>query len=201
MTLLSILQTGTTKANAATSSVNTSGDDIKILTDASAALSSLLKNWDRATIDCTYADVPRELLESKNKEKLLEKAATSALFDKSASVVSCKMNNRVVRDYIGVTGKGPLVGAEKRMLKRNVADMIAPKNLDNYYNEVDSFSQALSRASSLSYIAGVADFDSVNNFSEDEAGQKLEGNSNLQQAKAAIMDANTALDKILLLFP
>ena len=30
-------------------------------------LQTLLTNWQRAVIDCTYADVPRELLEQKNK--------------------------------------------------------------------------------------------------------------------------------------
>ena len=47
--------------------------DVPILKEATEALSSLLENWQKATIDCTYADVPRELLEAKNKEKLLEK--------------------------------------------------------------------------------------------------------------------------------
>ena len=49
--------------------------DVQLLTEATEVLSSLLENWDKATIDCTYADVPRELLETKNKEKLLEKVS------------------------------------------------------------------------------------------------------------------------------
>jgi hypothetical protein len=57
--------------------------DVPILNEATDALSSLLENWNKATIDCTYADVPRELLEAKNKEKLLEKASEFALFYKS----------------------------------------------------------------------------------------------------------------------
>jgi hypothetical protein len=77
---------------------------------AQTTLSTLLDNWQRATVDCTFADVPRDLLEQKNKELLLEKASTYALFDKSVSVESCKTTNRIVRDYLGVTGKGPLVG-------------------------------------------------------------------------------------------
>lgn len=201
MTLSSIVLTNPKKTKALSPSGSGIEEDLKILNDASTTLSSLLENWDRATIDCTYADVPRELLETKNKEKLLEKAATSALFDKSASVISCRKNNRVVRDYIGVTGKGPLVGAEKRILKRQVVDTIDPDNLDNYFNEVEAFSKALSRASSLSYVAGVADFDSVNNFAKDEANQTQDENSNLQQTKIAILDAKTSLDKILSLFP
>lgn len=200
LTLSSILVTNPKKSNAVTSLGNSSEEDLQILNDASATLSSLLDNWDRATIDCIYADVPRELLETKNKEKLLEKAATSALFDKSASVISCRKTNRVVRDYIGATGKGPLVGAEKRMLKRYVADMIDPENLEEYFNEVETFSIALSRASSCSYVAGVADFDSVNNFAQDKSDEIQEEGSNMQQARVAIIDAKNSLDKILLFF-
>ena len=126
--------------------------DILQIKEATKALSSLIDNWYKATTECIYADVPRELLESKNKDRLLEKASEFALFDKSTSVVSCKRTNRIVRDYIiGATGKGPLVGIEKRLLR----------TLDEYFSAVESFSQALSRATSLSYMAGMADFDSV----------------------------------------
>jgi hypothetical protein len=76
------------------------------LMEARDTLDTLLTNYQRATIDCTYADVPRELLETKNKELLLEKASTFALFDKSVSVETCKTTNRIVRDYMGLTGKG-----------------------------------------------------------------------------------------------
>ena len=49
--------------------------DVSLLREATEALDSLLDNWEKATVDCTYADVPRELLEAKNKEKLLEKVS------------------------------------------------------------------------------------------------------------------------------
>lgn len=166
--------------------------DISMLTDATDALSSLIENWERATVDCTYADVPRELLETKNKEKLLEKASDFALFDKSTSIVSCKRTNRVVRDYIGVTGKGPLVSLEKRLLKKSLVDQVDPDNLDEYFSAVETFSQEMAKANSLSYTAGTADFDSVNNFAKGEANVN-EGDSNLEQARRAIEEANRAL--------
>ena len=172
--------------------------DLSILKEATEALSSLLENWERATIDCTYADVPRDLLEAKNKEKLLEKASEFALFDKSTSVVSCKKTNRIVRDYIGATGKGPCVGIEKRLLKKNVVDSVDPENLDEYFASVESFSQALSRATSLSYTAGVSDFDSVNNFAKDDS--TLNDGSNLEQARKAIEEANLCLKKAISFF-
>lgn len=136
----------------------TNDSDVSILKEATEALSSLLQNWQKATIDCTYADVPRELLEAKNKEKLLEKVTTAlrlrclisvsscahffstlqasefALFDKSTSIVSCKRTNRIVRDYIGATGKGPLVGAEKRLLRKTVVKRVDEESLDEYFS-------------------------------------------------------------------
>jgi len=84
----------------------TATNPLESLVEAQETLDTLLANYKRATIDCTFADVPRELLETKNKALLLEKAATSALLDKSASIETCKTTNRVVRDYLGVTGKG-----------------------------------------------------------------------------------------------
>lgn len=109
-------------------------DDVKILKDGLDTLTALVDNWERATVDCNYADVPRELLEQKNKDLLLEKASTWALFDKSTSVVSCKRTNRLVRDYIGLTGKGPLVGAERRMLRKQIINLVDPELIDQYFS-------------------------------------------------------------------
>ncbi len=69
-------------------------------------------------------------MERKNKELLLEKAKTSALFDKSASVETCKTTNRIVRDYLGVTGKGPLVGMEKQL--KMAMDYVDADRLEDY---------------------------------------------------------------------
>ena len=133
-------------ASNANANDETTDADISMLKESVEVLDSLLDNWNKATIDCTYADVPRDLLDAKNKDKLLEKASEFALFDKSASVVTCKRVNGVVRDYIGSTGKGPLVNIEKRLLRSNIVDRIDPDNLDEYFSSVESFSQLLSRA-------------------------------------------------------
>jgi hypothetical protein len=47
----------------------------------------------------------------------------------------------------------------------------------------------------LSYTAGVADFDSVNNFAKEDS-DIVNVNSNLEQAKEAITQAKTHLDTI-----
>lgn len=181
---------------APSSAVGNVNEDISTIVEAAETLDKLLSNWDKATIDCTYADVPRELLEQKNKEQLLEKASTFALFDKSTSVVSCKKTNKIVRDYIGVTGKGPLVNVDKKMLKRAVVDTLDPDVLDDYYAQVENFQIAISRASSLSYAAGTADFDSMNNFDKESKGSPSQENSNLEQSRKAIGEAKISIDQI-----
>jgi hypothetical protein len=47
----------------------------------------------------------------------------------------------------------------------------------------------------LSYTAGVADFDAVNNFAKEEA-DNINVDSNLEQAKEAISQAKSSLDGI-----
>jgi hypothetical protein len=167
--------------------------------DATQTLQTLLDNWEKAVIDCTFADIPRELLESKNKEQLLEKAKVSALFDKSASIVTCKTVNRRVRDYIGATGKGPMVGLEKNL--RNALDLVDPDNVDVYVQGIEDVQQSLSRAKSLSYMSGVADFNSVNNFKQDDIKRVLSSDSNLEQARGAIQLTVKGLNEILALLP
>jgi len=196
MTIIRIGTGGLASADAKTPPASTSPscNPLNRLIEARDTLDTLVQNYQRATIDCTYADVPRELLETKNKELLLEKASTFALFDKSVSVETCKTTNRIVRDYLGVTGKGPLVGIEKQ-IKRGI-DFIDPDDLGDYISELESFSQAYSKASSLSYTAGVADFDAVNNFSKDEAKEARNENSNLEQTKRAIEECKVYLDRI-----
>jgi len=181
-------------SSAKTSSQPSAQEEISIIRDASTTLNILLDNWEKATVECIYADVPRELLETKNKEQLLEKASTFALFDKSVSVVSCKKTNKKVRDYIGVTGKGPLVNIDKRMLKMNVAEIVDPDDLENYYTEVESFQRSIARASTASYAAGMSDLDSIINF--EKGTQNNAGDSNLNQAKEAVEDAKVSIERI-----
>jgi hypothetical protein len=55
----------------------------------------------------------------------------------------------------------------------------------------------LAKASSLSYTAGTADFDSINNFGKGD-NDRNEG-SNLEQSRRAIQEAKASLDRILAL--
>jgi hypothetical protein len=64
--------------------------------------------------------------------------------------------------------------------------------------ELEFFAQSMSRASSLSYMAGTADLDSMNNFDKSMASQdQRNADSNLEQSRRAIQDAKSSLDRIL----
>ena len=160
---------------------------------AQTTLTTLLDNWQRATVDCTFADVPRDLLETKNKELLLEKAKTSALFDKSASVETCKTTNRIVRDYLGVTGKGPLVKMEKQ-LKLAMDHDVDVNRLEEYIAEMENFQYSMNQADSLSYLSQTQDFDANNNFQKDDTNRKQD--SALEQSRKAIVDARNSLQRM-----
>lgn len=194
--------TGTTTAAAPARAMDNGEVLIRSIREAKEVLQSLLDNWQKAVIDCTYADVPRELLETKNKELLLEKASTFALFDKSVSVVSCKTSNRIVRQYLGRTGKGPLVGLDKKI--RQALALVVVDDDDNNMDNLETFvqasealQQALAKADSLSYAAGVADLGSLNNFDKADIDKVLASNSNLEEAKSCIQDAVDNLNQIL----
>lgn len=168
---------------------------IASIRQARKALQKLLDNWEESVIDCNYADVPRELLGADQKELLLEKASTFALFDKSVSVVTCKTNNKKIRDYLGRTGIGPVVGLDKKL--RRVFDLIDdPDDLDAYVTATEAAQQALSRADSYSYTAG-GDYDALNNFEKEDQGKILESNSNLKQVRQSIQTAIDNLNIIL----
>lgn len=179
---------------------NNGNDDVEeALVQARTTLQKLVDNWSTAIFDCTYADVPRDLLKTENKELLLEKAKTSALFDKSASIVSCKTVNNKVRDYIGVTGKGPVSVLPKVFQEGllQVMDSDIGDNVDLYVQTKEEIEQALSKANSLSYEAR-RDYTSMNNFEESQKEKILaDTTSNLSQAKAAIESAIAGLDVLI----
>lgn len=178
------------------SASETKAELLKPITDARKVLQNLLDKWEASVVDCTYADVPRDLLEQKNKELLLEKASTYALFDKSVSVVSCKTSNKKIRDYLGRTGVGPLVGLDKN-LRKAIEVLDDPNRFDEFIQASENLQQALSKADSLSYAAGVADFNAVNNFDKESIQTVLGSNNQLAETKRAIADAVQYLDQIL----
>ncbi|KAL7579319.1 hypothetical protein ACA910_013997 [Epithemia clementina (nom. ined.)] len=173
---------------------------------AKQTLELLLQNWERAVIDCTYADVPRDLLEQKNKQLLLEKASTYALFDKSVSIVSCKTVVRTVRDYLGRTGIGPVAGLEATLKQAVTLVLQSPDSIllgddvdamDRLIQTVEEAQRELNRADTLAYSAR-RDFTSMNNFDPADTAKILaDSTSNLALCQAAIQTVVEKLQVIL----
>lgn len=65
--------------------------------------------------------------------------------------------------------------------------------------ETEAFSQSLARSSALSWFAGHADFESMNNFAKGE--QEVREDSNLEQSKRAIVEVKASLDKVITFLP
>jgi len=143
-------------------------DAAETLIASRAALAALLANWEKATIDCSVADVSRELLEQKNKEELLEKAKTFALFDKDAAVMSCKEDNKKVRSFIT-----RLKSLDKQF--KSCAPLVSLKSddLETYFDYVEKYSSAMSAADSASYRMSM-DFASINS-------QKMDNTKNREE--------------------
>ena len=169
-------------------------DAVSTIRAARDALSSLLHNWDKSTIDCSVADVSRELLEQKNKEELLEKAKVFALFDKDGAVMSCKEDNKKVRNFVS-----KLKGLDKQFVAARDRVIDKDGDLDEYFSAVDDYSRRLSAANSFSYSAG-SDLSSINgrklDKSRDAGDQQIERGEGMKAAQDELSSALVDLDKI-----
>ena len=123
---------------------------------AEDALSSLLNNWSKSTIDCSVADVSRDLLSSQNKEQLLEKASTFALFDKDSAVMSCKEDNTKVKAFVAT-----LKNLSKEF--KSARDIVEASggDLDAYIENVETFQSSMSSALGFASLMN-QDYASIN---------------------------------------
>ncbi len=158
------------------------------------SLKQLLDNWEKATIDCTSASVDNTLLATENKEKLLEKAKTSALFDKESAVMSCKSSSTKVRAFISKLKNLDKVFAAARNILNDDVD------LDQWFAFIDKYNESMATANGVSYTSSF-DLSSLNGKktgtadSQDES--KLSGSSdNLDSAKSALFTAQDSLAEL-----
>ena len=83
---------------------------------------------------------------------------------------------------------------------KKALDRVNPDFLDDYVSEIEAIEQTLAKARSLSYTAGVADFNSVNNFEKDQVKAVLADNSNLEQTRLSIERVVDGLKRIETMF-
>lgn len=166
-------------------------------------LTFLLANWEEETTLCNYAEVQRGLLESKNKQELLEAAKTNALFNKEVSmVIRCKRNPLAVREYLGLASDNhPLHNAVSAIAKfRKTVD---PDSLEAYVEAEETYSRLVASADAMAYGAGGGgrgggDFSANNEFAKGEKQDAKQ--SKLQEAaRADVKQVRTALKTIVTL--
>ena len=148
-----------------------------------SALDVLLRDWDSLTIDCTYAEIPRALLETKNKELLLEKASTLALFDKSTSITVCKSSSRQVRQALEPLGK-----LAQGLQTASVAERIREADFEAYLAAAEGYESAISAADAAAYLAA-SDYSARTSFKQGETPST----PNLDAARGSVVDAREAL--------
>eukprot|EP01041_Mallomonas_annulata_P001857 gene1857-3603_t len=159
----------------------------------------LLDHWDEKTTYCNFGEFQRELLDTKNKEKLMEAAAKGGLldYDKSDTMnVVCKRDPQVVRAFLGLTSDDNpnLVKADLLMRKPTTLDLIDPDSFDEYIEAVDVFARSIAEIDGLSYNAR-SDFSSTETFSKDKIG--TQGSSDyLEQTKKSVIKARDSLAKV-----
>mmetsp|Transcript_13652 Transcript_13652/g.27922 ORF Transcript_13652/g.27922 Transcript_13652/m.27922 type:complete len:249 (-) Transcript_13652:3-749(-) len=172
-----------------------SEEAVGTLVAARDTLDFLLSNWEKTVIDCSTADVSRDLLESQNKEQLLEKAKTFALFDKDAAVLSCKESNGKVRQFIN-----RLKRLDGQFASAKFAVMEKDRDIERYFELVDTYNSALSAANSASYTASM-DFSSLNANKMDttvnrEDQQLAGGSDNMNNTREELRRALLAINEI-----
>jgi hypothetical protein len=168
-------------------------------------LDYLLKNWKDKTLYCNFGEFQTDLLAPENKEKLLVAAAETGLldYDKSKTmIVKCKRDPQMVRAFLGLTPDNlNLNGAEKLMKKKTTIALIDPDKIDEYFEQIDKFSIALTSADSLSYQAR-SDYASTETTLKDDVESRTGGGgsvSYLDQSKDSVQKCRDALERIVAL--
>ena len=151
------------------------------------ALDGLLREWPRLVIDCTFAEVPRELLETKNKEKLLQQASTLALFDKSASINVCKSSNAKVLQVLGKIPNG------EKLQSPILADRVEPDDFEAFLAASERYGSALSAAESAAFLSATGDYSARTSFKEGEQAST----PNLDASRENVLLARDALLEVL----
>ena len=159
------------------------------LTASVVALDKLLSDWTELVTDCTYAEVPRELLETKNKELLLEKASTLATFDKSSSINVCKSTNKVVRQ---VLDKMP---APKQLQSPAFAALVEEDNFEAFLAASERYTNAVSAADAAAFLSATGDYSARTAFRPGETASTPNLDASRENVEMA-RDALKALTKL-----
>lgn len=181
-------------------------NDVNRLKRGLNELNFLLKNWKEKTLFCNFGEFQTDLLTSDNKDKLLKVAAETPFFDYDKSktmIVKCRADPQMVRAYLGLMPDNlTLNNIEKLMKKPSTLQLLAdPDAVDEYFEQVDKYTIALTSADSLSYQART-DYASTETTLKDDSDGRTSGGgkvSFLDQSKDSVQKCRDALDRIVTL--
>jgi len=197
--------------------------DAANLRDGLQRIEALVEDWDAATLNCRFAEVNRDLLQSENKDELLKEATKNALMSKNAKAIKtlCKRDPEAVRLILGLDStlnkkssvpsmfdertraekaepkKSPLVGAD-RMIRR-ARNTVDDDDLVDYVDAEEAWLSAMAQLQSASYASGVADFGAIVSTAASNGDAK--DSAFLNDAKLATIKARDALRLIVKLLP
>lgn len=118
-------------------------------------------------------------------------------------IVKCRADPQMVRAYLGLLPDNlTLNNIEKLMKKPSTVQLLAdPDTIDEYFEQVDKFTIALTSADSLSYQART-DYASTETTLKDDSDGRISGGgkvSFLDQSKDSVQQCRDALDRIVTL--
>lgn len=183
-------------------------DDVTRLKKGLKEVNFLLDNWEKKTTYCNFGEVTNEFMAADKKADLIKEAAAGGLldYDKSATMnVRCKRDPQVVRAFVGLSEdvNPTLYKAEKLMKDPKTLDLLQDDvDIDAYFNDVESYAEALAEVDSVSYAART-DYASTETRSKEDAKadaiaqeKGLAKKDFLAQSKGAVRKLSTALNGV-----
>jgi len=172
-----------------------SADPLSVRVQGSAAiLDKLSARWSELTVQCTYAEADRSMMQ--NKTLLLEKASVKGAYQKDSSVVvnTCKVDASAVRPLIA---KDSAIARLPSQLTKEGLDQVDPDDFERFVALVEQFDRALGEASAAMYLSGTGDFNAKTGFAVGEVPVA----PNLDAAKDRIDEARSLLASLRRLLP
>jgi len=133
---------------------------VKRLSQGLTQLQFLLDHWEEKTIYCNFGEFTNDLLAADKKAELLDAAKKYGLFDyasKSKTMnVMCKRDPQIVRAYAGLLDSDEndtLKKADVLMRKPAVMALVDEDQLDQYLEDVETYTTLYSEVDGLSYQA------------------------------------------------
>jgi hypothetical protein len=173
--------------------------DLKRLRLGLREVSYLLEKWDEKTTYCNFGEFQRELLLPENKERLFQAARETGLldYDKSKTMnVMCRKDPEVVRAFLGLTKENLLLAkADDLMKKPSTLSRVDPDKIDQYFEDVETYMQAVAMADTLAYQART-DYSSTETATKESYKENSGKVDYLTQSKSAVEVVQSSLSRI-----